>query len=456
LFLRKQILVMLGLSLGPGMGYVFLGSLHDAAIRALLWYFSMALVSAWGFRLYRRFSFDSMSHQQLEQWYSAVSYFYYIIFSLWTVIFLLFIPLVDKDLHYIAIFTQIGASVVASSLLFGDRRLYRPIIYILMVPLIVFFSLIGSWYGYVLTIFGGVFAWVLLYAASSSNQLLHKTNYQASHDQLTGLFNRNYFVEVVQQVVNSLKSNDCYSYMLLIDLDHFKTINDSLGHDVGDIMLKQVAERMLAHTPKDAVIARMGGDEFILVGGISDSQQGCMADAMRVAEELRVSLKSVYRIDRHSLYISASIGVSILHEPGHDANQYIKEADIAMYEVKDRGRDGVVVFGREISERVDRNLDIERLLHHALLEKEFFLNFQPQFDCSHRIRGCEVLLRWESKELGLVSPVEFIPIAEKTGLIIDIGRCVMEQAFKTLVVWQSKGIRLSYRLCANKRPGASC
>ena len=345
-------------------------------------------------------------------------------------------------MHYVAIFTQIGASVVASTLLFSDRRLFVPIILILIVPLAFYFLLIGTWYGYVLTIFSMVFLWVLYYSSSSSNQLLQKTNFQASHDQLTGLFNRNYFIDAMQQVINTLRSNQGYCSLLLIDLDHFKTINDSLGHDVGDVLLKEASRRMQALVSRDAVVARMGGDEFIIVGEVCASYDECYESSMHLAENLRESLKSTYEIDNHNLYISASIGISILNKPELNANQYIKEADIAMYEVKHKGRDGIVVFGSEVAEKVERNLEIETQLHHALLNNELTLNFQPQLDREHKVAGCEVLLRWHHEKLGQVSPAEFIPIAEKTGLIIDIGNHVIEESFKTLSGWYKEGIEL--------------
>ena len=433
---------MLGLSLGPGLGYILLGFLQGAATRAIAWYLLLILVSIWGYRLYRDFDFSVMSYGRLAAWYQHTTYFYYVIFSLWTIIFLLFSPLHDTGLHYVAIFTQIGASVVSSTLLFSDRRLFTPILLILMVPLILYFSQIGTWYGYVLTIFATVFLWVLYYAASSSNKLLQKTNYQAVHDQLTGLYNRNYFIDAMQQVVNTLRSNGGYSSLLLIDLDHFKSINDSLGHDVGDIMLKEVAARMNKIVPKDAVIARMGGDEFIIVGGICEDGQACYERSMGIAEDLRESLKQAYKIDNHDLYISASIGMSVMHNPEPNANNYIKEADIAMYEVKYKGRDGVVVFGDEVAERVERNLEIERLLHNALNNEEFELYYQPQYSKDHKIKGCEVLLRWNNAELGAVSPAEFIPIAEKTGLIIEIGNYVIQESFKVLRDWYEQGISL--------------
>ena len=436
-------LVMLGLSLGPGLGYIVLGFLNNALAKAVIWYLLLSIVSAWGYQLYKAFDFDRMSQNTLEVWYRKTTYFYYVIFSLWSLVFILFVPYDEANLHYVAIFTQIGASVVASTLLFSDKKLFVPIISVLIFPLVFYFSLIGDWYGYILTIFSIVFYGVLYYSSSSSNKLLHKTNYQASHDQLTGLYNRNYFIDVMQQVINSLREQRGYCSLLLIDLDHFKTINDSLGHDVGDILLQEVARRMNEIVPSRCIIARMGGDEFIVVGRISHSYEECYSNSLEVSEALRSSLKAEYKIDKHNLYISASIGISILNDPDQNANQYIKEADIAMYEVKDKGRDGIVVFGDEVAKKVERNLEIERLLHLGLVKNEFQLYFQPQVDKNHSIQGCEVLLRWNSQELGWVSPAEFIPIAEKTGVIIDIGNYVIEETFKTLREWNENDIRLN-------------
>lgn len=441
-FLHKQIRVMLALSLGPGLGYIFLGSVHGAMAEALVWYALLLVVSAWGYRLHRRFDYRVMTREGLRAWYRQLTWFFYSIFALWTLVFVLFGTHVESGLHYVAIFTQIGASVVAATLLFSDRRLFLPVIAILVVPLIAYFSQIEGWLGVVMTLFGGVFLWVLVYASNSSNQLLQMTHFQASRDQLTGLYNRSHFNDVMEQTVNSLRTSRGYCCLLLVDLDHFKTINDSLGHDVGDQLLKEVAARMRRLVGKEAMVARMGGDEFIVVGPVGADRDACTAGALRLAEQLRDALKSTYEVDRHHLYISASIGVSVIHDPRDSAARYIKEADIAMYEVKDRGRDGVVLFNDEVSRRVERNLQIERLLHFALARRELALHYQPQTDRDRRIVGCEALLRWHCGELGPVSPGEFIPVAEKTGLIVEIGHFVIEEAFRTLADWSARGIHL--------------
>jgi diguanylate cyclase (GGDEF)-like protein len=441
-FLDRQILVVLGLSLGPGIGYLFLGYLYDALVPTASWYGLLLALSVWGYTLHRQYDFDQMSRESLSRWYVRVSYFYYLIFVLWTVIFILIVPRTEHDLHYVAIFTQIGASVVSSTLLFSDRRLFIPTITILVVPLAVYFSQIGEWYGYVLTIFSLILWWVLYYASNSGYQLLQQSYQQSSRDQLTGMYNRAFFIDSMEQMINTIRKTDKYCCLILIDLDYFKTINDSLGHDIGDVLLKEVAQRMLAVVPEDAVAARMGGDEFIVITPTAEGRNSCTENAMRLAERVREELKKIYEIERHHLYISASIGVSVIHDPDSKANKYIKEADIAMYEVKDRGRDGVVLFTDEVSSRVENNLEIERLLHLALERDEIYLNYQPQVDSQQKIIGCEVLVRWNSQVLGHIPPDKFIPIAEKTGLILEIGNYVLEQAMKTLKDWEDKGVQL--------------
>ncbi len=441
-FLHKQIPIMIGLSLFPGLGYILLGWLHGIHIPALIWYALVVATSAWGVYLYRGFHYERMNPQQITRWYQQLTLFFYLFFLLWSIIFLIYAWEQEYKLHYVAIFTQIGASVVASTLLSCDRRLYGPTITILMVPLIIYFFNIGEWFGYVLTLFGGIFTWVLLYAASSSHDLLRQTQYQASHDMLTGLHNRHFFINTLQQLMNSLHDSRHYSYLLLIDLDHFKNINDSLGHDIGDSLLKEVSGRLRQRVPHDNILARLGGDEFIITGAEHDDRQHCEQVAMALSEDLLTTLKQNYVIDRHHLYISCSIGVSLISADTNNANRFIKEADIAMYEVKATGRDGVFLFSDEMSARVEKNLEIERLLHFALENNEISLHFQPQLNAAGRIIGAETLVRWHNKKLGQVSPVKFIPIAEQTGLIVELGNHILERAFITLRGWHDQGLVL--------------
>jgi diguanylate cyclase (GGDEF)-like protein len=441
-FLHRQIPLLIALSLFPGLGYVFLGWLNGVFVPALVWYLLIVGMSIWGWRIYRRFDFATMSEGRRDRWYAECSRFIYAFFVLWMLVFLIYVGQKGHKLHYIAIFTEIGASVVASSLLASDRRLFRPTIYIMMVPLIVYFFLIGEWYGYVLTAFAITLTWVLLHAAGSTHRLLMQAQEQATHDALTGLYNRRHLIDHLQQRMNSLSESGAFSYLLLIDLDHFKTVNDSLGHDVGDRLLQDVVARLRQRVPPGCVTGRLGGDEFIIAGTDFHDRPACERSALAVSGELVAALKEPYVVDLHHLHISASIGVSIISGRDANATRFIKEADIAMYEVKAKGRDGVFMFNDEMSDRVEGNLEIERLLHFALTNGEISLHYQPQIDREGRVIGAEALARWTHPERGTIPPDRFIPIAEQTGLIVELGDHILETGFRTLRRWHDAGFEL--------------
>ena len=433
---------MIGLSLIPGIAYIFLGWLNHIVMPALVWYGLMVLVSLFGLKLYYQFKIEQMNTARLKHWYRQLSVFFYIIFALWTLIFLLYCTETEHHLHYIAIFTQIGASVVASALLVSDKKLFLPVLLILLLPLIVYFALIGEWYGYILSIFSTIFLGVLLYASDNSYRLIQKNYYQAQHDSLTGLFNRRYFVEYMQQVIARLHYSERFVYIVLIDLDHFKTINDTLGHDIGDKVLVEVAERIRKFCSNSHTIARLGGDEFTIVSEEFEKEVNCKKVAGSFAQKLLLLLKEPYLIDGHHLYLSASIGISSVGQKTADAKQFIKEADIAMYEAKAKGRDGIIIFNDALAQRVEHHLEIERRLYFALEHREIELRYQPQLNAYQQVIGCEVLVRWNNPEFGFVSPSEFIQVAEKTGLIIEMGNYIIKEAFKTLRYWDTIGIHL--------------
>ena len=443
-YLHKQIPVMMVLSLLPGIGYIGLGWLNDNYIPAVIWYFAVILVSIRGYSLYKSFDIATMGEPQLESWYKKTAVLFYLFFFIWLIIFLIYVPDSDSGMHFIAIFTEIGAATVAAALLFPDKKLYKPILLTLMIPLAIYFFFIGTWYGYVLTAFALTLTWVLFYAANGSNALFSKTIFQSTHDYLTGIYNRQYFVEYLQKKMNDLKLSGEYSYLLLIDLDYFKTVNDSLGHDIGDYLLLEVVKRIKESLPEKTMVSRLGGDEFIITGNNFVDKGECKTNALLTSENLLEVLKSTYTINQHHIYISASIGVSLITANGSSSIDFIKEADIAMYEAKDKGRDGVFFFDEEMSARVERNLQLEQLLHSAVDKNQIHLAYQPQLNERQQVTGVEVLARWKSEVLGEISPVEFIGIAEQTGLIIEIGRYIIESAFQTLRDWSERGIDIKY------------
>ncbi len=440
--LHRQIPVMISLSLFPGLGYILLGWINGIVMPALFWYFLTVILSIWGYRLQQEFDYLNMDDTALIQWHNKLRLFYLLIFASWALIFLLYAGEVESKMHYIAIFTELGASVVATTLLFADRKTLIPILLILMLPLSGYFLMIAELYSYVLSLFSLIFLGVLLYSANSSDKLLQRTHYQASHDQLTKLYNRHSFIDSLQKKINGLISKNTYSYLLLIDLDHFKTINDSLGHDVGDKVLEEVAHRLRNLADSNEIVARLGGDEFILLGEDFTHRQKAISKAQELSEELLQSLKNTYIIHEHHLYLSASIGISLLTPDQINANAFIKEADIAMYEVKEKGRDDVILFNDELSQRVQGHLKIEQKLHFCLEMEEIYLHYQPQFNDKQQLIGCETLVRWENEELGFISPDRFIPIAEQTGFILELGYYILKESFTTFSSWQAQGISL--------------
>jgi len=441
-FFKNQIILIVVLSLLPGMVLVVLAWMHNTVMGALIWYALLVITSLWGLVLYDRYD-RIMDFAKLSLWYTSLKIFFYLNFSLWTVVFLLYAGEVESKLHYIVIFTQLGTSVVASALLVTDRKIFIPVLLIILLPLAGYFFIIDTWYGNVLSLFTMIFLGILLYASNNTYELIKKNDFQAKHDVLTGLYNRRYFLHYLETIISKLEKSKKIAYLLLIDLDHFKTINDSLGHDIGDKVLQSVAKRIQKFTEETHIIARFGGDEFTLLSLEHKDSEYSEEDAYAVAEALLAILKEPYRIGKHRLYLSASIGIKQITDASMDGNQFIKEADIAMYEAKNTGRDGVTIFSETLSQRVKLEHEIEQKLYFALKEKEIDLYYQPLFNINKVMIGCEALVRWKDGDT-YISPASFIPIAEKTGLIIDMGYFLLEKAFKTLEEWHKKGMHIQH------------
>jgi len=440
-FFHRQILLLIALSLIPGIAYVIFGWIYGVYIPALIWYTLILLVSLRGYLLYLKYRQISIDDMALKRWYADVRIFMFMVFGLWTWIFIIYARESASHLDYIAIFTQLGASVVASALLVSDKKLYIPILLILILPLALYFLLLNTWYGYVLAIFSLIYVGVLLYASGNTYALIQKTAYESTHDVLTGLQNRRFFIEYMEKLLTKLQQKQKYAYMYVIDLDHFKTINDSLGHDIGDKLLQEVATRIDKFSKGTHAGARIGGDEFAMVSNAMYSKEQCVEEASSFAKKLLDIIKQPYIIEGHHLYISASIGISYIEsgQNDRDAGTYMKEADIAMYEVKNKGRDGIVQFDDTLSSRIERDLMIEKKLYFALKKHYMQLMYQPIFAAGEKMIGCEVLTRWHDEELGEIKPEIFIKMAEKTGLIIELGNYILAESFKTLRQWEENG-----------------
>ena len=442
-FMHKQILILIALFAGTSVSYVFFGFIYDTNHVEILWYFLVLAISYWGYRLYNGYSDSDFTIDEKEKWLSKLRYFIFIYFSTWTIMFVVYVSSDNIHLHYLAIFTQLGVAVVAATILVTEKKLSLFILTSSMLPITIYLILIGEFFSYVLSFLTVVLGFVLLYGSRNTYNYLQKSQFQAYHDYLTSLGNRRYFVELLNDAIKIQKKHNNYMYLLLIDLDHFKTINDTLGHDIGDLLLIEVSKRMSkAGKLKNVKVSRLGGDEFCILSSTYKDKEKCLESAKELAEDLLCVVKQTYIIDEHHLYISASIGVSIIDNPDMTANTFIKEADIAMYEAKSKGRDGIILFNKELSHRIERKLAVERLLHFAVDNREITLNYQPQMNSKNEVIGCEVLARWSNEQLGVISPDEFIPISEDSGIIIELGYFIMQESFKTLKSWDEQDIQL--------------
>jgi len=439
-FIHKQILVAIALFLGTGPGYIVMGYLYSSMNVEIYWFIFFLLLSVWGWRLYRNYS-RGMTITEKDTWLEKVKYFMFIYFSLWTIMFLYYISKHDISAHYLAIATQLGSAVVAATILASQKKIVVVTVSFLMLPLVVYFIAIGELYSYILAFFTVVLTVVLLYAAKNTYEYLRKSRYPAYHDYLTGLGNRRYFMKYLDRSVR--ENRDKFTYLLLIDLDYFKTINDTLGHDVGDKLLIEVSKRLVALVDEyDNIIARLGGDEFCILGNPFGMKERCVAQAKEFSNKILQKLKETYYIEGSSLHISASIGASITNNLKLDAHDFLKEADIAMYEVKSAGRGDIVIFNDELCKIIESKLHVERLLHFTIEKNEIYLQYQPQVNAKNEIIGCEVLARWKNVKLGKVSPEVFIGVAESTGYIIELGEYILEEAIKTLQRWENLGMHL--------------
>jgi diguanylate cyclase (GGDEF)-like protein/PAS domain S-box-containing protein len=264
-----------------------------------------------------------------------------------------------------------------------------------------------------------------------------RIHFLAYSDALTGLPNRRLLQDRLTQALASARRQKGRVAVLFLDLDRFKNINDSLGHSVGDLLLQEVARRLSTWGREQDTVARVGGDEFLVVlTGLKD-----VTDTAVAAKRLMDAMIGEYSIQGHTLNITCSLGISVFPEHGTDTETLIKHADAAMYSAKEGGRNGFRFFTEEIDAQAVERLTLENSLQYALDKKELFLVYQPQMDIgSRKIIGLEALLRWQHPELGLVPPDKFIRIAENCGLIVPIGDWVLRTACAQAQKWQEDGL----------------
>jgi diguanylate cyclase (GGDEF)-like protein/PAS domain S-box-containing protein len=262
-----------------------------------------------------------------------------------------------------------------------------------------------------------------------------RMQFLASHDMLTRLPNRFLLTDRITQALNIAERNNTQLGVMFMDLDHFKNINDSLGHDVGDELLKQAADRMMQFLRRTDTLARLGGDEFVAVLPEISSEN----EIAFVAEKMLESFTEKFIVREHQLIISPSIGISIYPNDGVDATELLRNADMAMYRAKEVGRNTLQFYHPEMTIQMTERLQLEMELRQALENKQLFLVYQPQIEISSgKMLSMEALLRWQHPTLGLISPARFIPIAEESGLIEEIGDWVLREACMQGRIWQAQ------------------
>jgi diguanylate cyclase (GGDEF)-like protein/PAS domain S-box-containing protein len=277
-----------------------------------------------------------------------------------------------------------------------------------------------------------------------------KVQHLAYYDYLTDLPNRLLLRDRLQQALVSSARNSRHGALMFIDLDNFKNLNDTLGHDMGDMLLKLVTQRLMSCIREGDTVSRLGGDEYVvMLLDLGEQSIEAAAQTEAIGEKILAALGQHYQLDKHAYRCTASIGVTLFNGNQHSTDELMKQADIAMYQAKKAGRNALRFFDKQMQESISARVSLESELHNAIEFQQFHLYYQIQVDSELRPLGAEALIRWIHPVRGLVPPMQFIPSAEETGLILPIGLWVLETACTQIKAWEQDGLTRNLVLAVN-------
>lgn len=407
------------------------------------WLFLLMLVAIFRWGLNRRFQAQKLLPEAIDRWQHLALTTIVLSGLLWGMAGLLLFPPESTQHQMFLVFIIAGMSAGAVTTLSALFPAVLFFILALIFPLLWSFFSLGSEIGNMMAGMAFLFMVMVIMSAHRLNQMIIETltmrherglaeamiRHQAFHDDLTDLPNRRMLLNQLKRELARSVRHDYLGAILFLDLDHFKNINDSLGHSVGDELLKQVARRLTQRLRNEDTVARLGGDEFVIIlSEIGENTRVASAHAQFFASEIRQLFTEPFQVEGNELHMTASVGILLFPLGESDPGNLLQHADVAMYRAKEGGRDTARFFQPSMQEAVNARHTIERGLRQALTSDQLELFYQPQVDREGRIYGAEALVRWRHPERGLISPASFISIAEETGLIYRLGDWVLRTA----------------------------
>lgn len=285
---------------------------------------------------------------------------------------------------------------------------------------------------------------------SASKEASEKIHNLAFYDALTQLPNRRLLMDRLEHALATSARSNKIGALLLLDIDQFKTLNETLGYDVGNLLLKEVADRLVKCVPEGDTVARIGGDEFVvLLEGLSHKPDEAASETELIGNKILSSLSYIYQLSANAHHSTVSIGATLFHNHDEAEDELLKQADIAMYQAKNSGRNALRFFDPKMQEAISARADLEAELRKAIEQKQFQLYYQVQINNAEQPTGAEALIRWTHPERGMISPFHFIPLAEETGMILDIGDWVLDTACAQLKAWQKNSLTREFTLSVN-------